>query len=133
MRDNLQAINKNTQLLNERIKEVERLLRQLRDCWEDHRDFVWSVMDHNNVLDPAGRPALSIVASTGRLNSGFEALKALGVLSERVARCEECSGVGLVADPDVPSTSGVTCMQCGGTGEAAESDDRIVSHQHQTG
>ena len=115
MRDNLQAINKNTQLLNERIKEVERLLSQLRDCWEDHRDFVWSVMDHNNVLDPAGR------------------LKALGVLSERVARCEECSGVGLVADPDVPSTSGVTCMQCGGTGEAAESDDRIVSHQHQTG
>ena len=53
MRDNLQAINKNTQELNEHIKEVERLLRQLRDCWEDHRDFVWAVMDDNNVLDPA--------------------------------------------------------------------------------
>lgn len=84
-KENLQAINKNTQQLNHAIKEVERILIQLRDCWEVQRDFVWGLQE----LDPGGKAALSLVALTGRINGGFLALEEMGVIPGRDAFNEE--------------------------------------------
>ena len=89
MKENLQAINKNTQQLHHAIKEVERILIQLRDCWEDQRDFVWNVLDSNAQLEKSGKVTLSLVAGTSRINGGFLALEEMGVIPGRDAFNEE--------------------------------------------
>ena len=92
MKENLQAINKNTQQLNLHIKEVERILVQLRDCWEDQRDFVWNVLDSNAQLEKSGKVTMSLVAGTSRINGGFLALEEMGVIPGRDAFNDEAEG-----------------------------------------
>ena len=92
MKENLQAINKNTQALNLHIKEVERILIALRDCWENQRDFVWDCLntrDSGYNLHPEGKITTSFVTGTNRINGYFLALEEMSVIPGRDAFNEE--------------------------------------------
>lgn len=82
MKDNLQAINKNTQQLNECAKEVEHVLKFLRDDFEEFRDRSFAALSVSSI-DQGSWIMLRLGQLSGKLNGYMEELQCHGVMPRK--------------------------------------------------
>ena len=121
----LDVVNKNVTRLRTNQREVERVLKKIRDDFEEFRDRSFAALDatmEGTKIEQGSWIMLRLGQLSSKLNGHMETLQLHGVMPKAVEKCEECDGWGMTGDHDrleprhevhLP----VTCMRCGGSGE----------------